>query len=193
MCLASSKKSEFGVAASTDNLGSKRRSDISGSRNRLSGKSGGFMGSLVSSLRNITGSRASLGSPLDYINAKTVFGTRGQSITSLNSCPEDSDPITGLDALKFNTALTSDKIKYRIEHVKEKVDIENRYLAGTENILDALKKMDDSRNVSELESQCNDSKRKLMILQKSEKKYNELCVSTEDVEVEEIVQSILLS
>lgn len=183
------------INASADAIGFKKRNaSDSMQRGKLgAGRSGNLLQSIVSSIKGMAGSRASLGSPLDHINARTVISAQGQSKTSLNSCADDAVPITGLDALKFSSALTTDKIKYRFEHVREKTDIESKFLEGIDNMIDAIKATTDPRTISDLESQSNDSKRKLLILQKADRKYGSLYVSStvEEEKEDEIIQSKL--
>ena len=147
---------------------------------------------LNSFISNIKGSIHSLrpshiGSPLDSLTPQR--DARG-SITSLNTI--DDGPLTGFNALKFNSALTSEKIKYRLEFCKEKLELETKYLYGIENMLLAMSAdPGDKKALAELENKIKDTKAKIGYLKKSVAKYEGLyVVDIENTEEEKIGKSL---
>ncbi|TPX64063.1 hypothetical protein SpCBS45565_g06148 [Spizellomyces sp. 'palustris'] len=94
--------------------------------------------------------------------------------------------VTKFDYLKYGTALTTEKVRYRLKEVRHKLDVEQKVKAGTENmvkaIADAPSASQDPTVMGELLEKIAEANAKLAFLQKAEHKYSGLSVSDEEEE-----------
>ncbi|KAJ3034450.1 Serine/threonine kinase [Rhizophlyctis rosea] len=103
------------------------------------------------------------------------------------------EPVTKFDYLRLNTALTSDKIKYRLREVRHKLDVEQRVKSGTENLVAAMARTPtagtDPKVRLELEEKLSDVVAKVAFLTKAEHRYAGLYVE-DDENDEEYLQDV---
>jgi hypothetical protein len=92
-----------------------------------------------------------------------------------------------VDALKFQTALTSEKIKCRLENIRAKIDLETKVNSGAENLVSAMKK--EQKAMIELEAKVKEAKTKIQFLRKAESRYVNLFVPNEEEEETEVITS----
>ena len=96
------------------------------------------------------------------------------------------------DYLRLNTALTTEKIKYRLKEVRHKLDVEQRVKSGTENLVAAMARTPtaaaDPKVRMELEEKLSDVVAKVAFLTKAEHRYAGLYVDDENENEEEYLQ-----
>ncbi|KAJ3207761.1 Serine/threonine kinase [Dinochytrium kinnereticum] len=87
---------------------------------------------------------------------------------------------TNFDLLKYASAITSDKVRFRLKEVRHKLDTEKRVKGGTDNLLMALARTqsNDQKKISDLKEQLSDSQFRITALTKAEHRYSALYVAT---------------
>ena len=83
--------------------------------------------------------------------------------------------------MKYDTNLSSEKISYRINHIKQKIDLEQKVKTGTENLIIALKSnpVPDIKLAAELDVKTIEATLKINFLNQSLKKLSSLIVLDE--------------
>ncbi|KAJ3079706.1 Serine/threonine kinase, partial [Quaeritorhiza haematococci] len=107
------------------------------------------------------------------------------SMNTLERVPETGNetPATPFGYLETGSALSSEKVKYRLNHVKAKLDLEQKVKAGTENLLMAMhRNRADSKQIVEVEAKLQEVREKISFLSKAEQKYAKLNVADEEEE-----------
>ncbi|KAI9344598.1 kinase-like domain-containing protein [Obelidium mucronatum] len=89
--------------------------------------------------------------------------------------------VTAFDLIKYGSAITDDKVKYRLEEIMHKLDTEQKVKAGTENLLHAMVNLNtanvDQRVAVELRDKMAESNAKIAVLEKAKHRYNTLYVA----------------
>ncbi|KAI8588262.1 kinase-like domain-containing protein [Geranomyces variabilis] len=105
------------------------------------------------------------------------------SLEHTNSGPTG---ITNFDNMKYGTALTAEKVKYRLKEVRHKLAVEQKVKAGTENMVKALSigpsASQDPTVMGELMDKIAEANAKTAFLQKAEHKYSGLTVVEDEEE-----------
>ncbi|KAJ3150499.1 Serine/threonine kinase [Geranomyces michiganensis] len=103
--------------------------------------------------------------------------------------------ITNFDNMKYGTALTAEKVKYRLKEVRHKLAVEQKVKAGTENMVKALSvgpsASQDPTVMGELMDKIAEANAKTAFLHKAEHKYSGLTV-VEDEEEEGYLADVRL-
>ncbi|KAI9101840.1 kinase-like domain-containing protein [Phlyctochytrium arcticum] len=106
--------------------------------------------------------------------------------TRTDSVHRDSSGMTNFDYMRYGTALTSEKVRYRLREVRHKLEVELKVKAGTENMVKAISggptATHDPTVMGELLEKIAEANSKVLFLQKAEHKYAGLCVATEEEE-----------
>ncbi|KAJ3022317.1 Serine/threonine kinase [Thoreauomyces humboldtii] len=190
-----------GPAGSIPNFGSRHSSlddGIDGHAHPASATGGGhrpsggpnMLGNLMGNLgRGFAGSTASTGATPSHSGTSTPVrnpsgGSSAHSIET--SSTAGATGITSFDNMKYGTALTSEKIKYRLKEVRHKLAVEQKVKAGTENMVKAISggpsASQDPAVMGELMDKIAEANAKLAFLQKADHKYAGLCVADDEEE-----------
>ncbi|KAE8257334.1 hypothetical protein A4X13_0g2422 [Tilletia indica] len=91
---------------------------------------------------------------------------------------------TNLDLIKYETPLTTAKISRMLHQLEFKLQIEKQYRAGFEKMIKLYQAEGDRKSKQDAESKAKESHSKIMLLQQSLKRYQQLNVveDTEDVD-----------
>ncbi|KAJ3166445.1 Serine/threonine kinase [Geranomyces variabilis] len=153
--------------------------------------SGPTFGSRHSSLEDVMdhrgsgrgGTPAGSGTTTPSRGAASVASSSAHSLEHTNSGPTG---ITNFDNMKYGTALTAEKVKYRLKEVRHKLAVEQKVKAGTENMVKALSigpsASQDPTVMGELMDKIAEANAKTAFLQKAEHKYSGLTVVEEEEE-----------
>ncbi|KAJ3184872.1 Serine/threonine kinase [Gaertneriomyces sp. JEL0708] len=133
---------------------------------------------------NLFGGRSNQPSPNPSGSATP---SRRASNAGMDPSASSQGTVTNFDYLKYGTAITSEKIRYRLKEVRHKLDVEQKVKAGTENMIKALgdtpaSGSQDPAVMSELMEKISDANAKIAFLQKAEHKYSGLSVDDEEEE-----------
>ncbi|KAJ3118144.1 Serine/threonine kinase [Phlyctochytrium bullatum] len=89
---------------------------------------------------------------------------------------------TNFDLLKFASAITSEKVKFRLKEVRHKLDTETKVKAGTDNLVQALSRgpptAETQKKLADLREQLNDAQFRITALTKAEHRYASLFIAT---------------
>ncbi|KAI8926555.1 kinase-like domain-containing protein [Entophlyctis helioformis] len=117
----------------------------------------------------------------------TVLGGSASSSMSSLGGPDEASSTTAethFDYVRFGTAITADKVKFRLKQIQAKLDIEQKVRTGTENMVSALgAAMEvDPRRKAELDQQLAEAKGKESLLIKAKNKFTQLYVAEDEQE-----------
>ncbi|KAI8620657.1 kinase-like domain-containing protein [Chytriomyces sp. MP71] len=88
---------------------------------------------------------------------------------------------TTFDLMKYGSAITSEKVKYRLQEIMHKLDTEQKVKTGTENLLHAMFNLNtagvDQRVAGELKEKMAESNSKIAVLEKARHRYSALYVA----------------
>nr|KAJ3412449.1 Serine/threonine kinase [Polyrhizophydium stewartii] len=87
---------------------------------------------------------------------------------------------THFDFLRYGTAITAEKVQFRLKQIQAKLDIEQKVRTGTENMLSALGPAIDPRRKAELDQQLAEAKAKEALLLKAKAKFDQIYVRVDD-------------
>ncbi|KAJ3217237.1 Serine/threonine kinase [Dinochytrium kinnereticum] len=101
------------------------------------------------------------------------------SLQSLNTFDHGSAykmPLGPLDFLRSDSPITTEKVKYKLEEIKYKLDVEQKVKAGMEKIVQVLHTTpgSDRRRLQEVEEKLYESQAKVSILIKARQRYKSL-------------------
>ncbi|KAI9193290.1 kinase-like domain-containing protein [Polychytrium aggregatum] len=103
---------------------------------------------------------------------------------ALAEAPEKNE--TAFDFLRADSRLTPEKVKFRLEEVRRKLDLETKVKAGTENMLSAMSKSPvEQKLLNELRDKIVEADSKITFLRKAEKAYSDMYVADPRDENEE--------
>ncbi|KAJ3224500.1 Serine/threonine kinase [Clydaea vesicula] len=141
-------------------------------------------------INNVASSTSSINSSSGRSSVNVSHNVHEQNLTPTNE--PKIECVTNLDYLKVNTTLTTEKVNFRLNHIKGKLDLEQKVKAGTGNLLEAMKKNPNSDQKlanelkSGLEQKILEANAKIGFLNKSAQQYSGLVV-TSDEEEEDVV------
>ncbi|KND02050.1 AGC/PKC protein kinase [Spizellomyces punctatus DAOM BR117] len=118
----------------------------------------------------------------------TPKSTAASSSSSLNSiaAPDSSGSgghaLTQFDYLRRDTPITSEKVKYKLQEVKFKLDVEQKVKTGTERMRQALAEDSDAdpKRRLEVEEKMAEANAKVAILHKAQQRYQGLYVQEDE-------------
>ncbi|KAI8838210.1 kinase-like domain-containing protein [Chytriomyces cf. hyalinus JEL632] len=88
---------------------------------------------------------------------------------------------TAFDLLKYGSAITTEKVKYRLQEIMHKLDTEQKVKTGTENLLHAMFNLNnagvDQKVANELKDKMAESNAKIAVLEKAKHRYSALYVA----------------
>ncbi|KAJ3030437.1 UNVERIFIED_CONTAM: Serine/threonine kinase [Siphonaria sp. JEL0065] len=88
---------------------------------------------------------------------------------------------TNFDLMKYGSAITGDKVKYRLQEIVHKLDTEQKVKTGTENLLHAMVNLNtsnvDQRVAVELRDKMAESNAKIAVLEKAKHRYSALYIA----------------
>ncbi|KAJ3010158.1 Serine/threonine kinase [Thoreauomyces humboldtii] len=137
-----------------------------------------MLGAILSSLgirgRNLGSSRSAAAS-----STSSLSSIAGPDFTGPSSVV-----LSQFDYLRRDTAITSEKVNYKLGEVRSKLDIELKVKAGTERMREAMGANTDGDNKRkvEIDEKMQESRAKVGILQKALQRYEGLYVPTETSE-----------
>eukprot|EP00842_Homolaphlyctis_polyrhiza_P002432 jgi/Hompol1/318/HPOL_002902-RA len=117
----------------------------------------------------------------------TVLGESAHGSTESLGVPEETSSAsaeTHFDYVRYGTAITAEKVKFRLKQIQTKLDIEQKVRTGTENMLSALGPAieSDPKRKAELDQQLTEAKSKEMLLLKAKNKFTQLYVAEDENE-----------
>ncbi|KAJ3386805.1 Serine/threonine kinase [Lobulomyces angularis] len=130
-------------------------------------------------------------SSLNSASTRNSVNTTNNAVLDQNlSALEESKPenFTKLDYLKVDTPLRTEKVNFRLYHIKGKLDLEQKVKAGTSNLVEAMKKNPNSdQKLSNelqfgLEQKIMEASAKIGFLIKSVQQYSGLVVFRDEDE-----------
>ncbi|KAJ3299239.1 Serine/threonine kinase [Borealophlyctis nickersoniae] len=132
-----------------------------------------------------TTSSASAGSTHSSSHPGSHAGSLVGSQSSLGGSVSSLGPeaVTKFDFLRPNTALTTEKVKYRLREVRHKLDVEQKVKSGTENLVAAMAQAPtagDPKVRTELEEKLGEANGKVALLNKAVHRYSGLYVEDEE-------------
>jgi hypothetical protein len=81
--------------------------------------------------------------------------------------------------LRVDTALTSDKVKYKVKEIRNKIEIEQKVKSGTERMIQVLDR-NDSYRYAQAADKMLECTSKIQLLQKSIQRYQSISVVPEE-------------
>ncbi|KAJ3067323.1 Serine/threonine kinase, partial [Podochytrium sp. JEL0797] len=110
------------------------------------------------------------------------------SMTPQTGVP-NSNISTTFDLMKYGSAITGDKVKYRLQEIMHKLDTEQKVKTGTENLLHAMVNLNttnlDQRVAVELRDKMAESNAKIAVLERAKHRYSALYVAPVEGEEED--------
>ncbi|KAJ3401844.1 hypothetical protein CcCBS67573_g05506 [Chytriomyces confervae] len=101
---------------------------------------------------------------------------------------------TAFDLLKYGSAITTEKVKYRLQEIMHKLDTEQKVKTGTENLLHAMFNLNnagvDQKVANELKDKMAESNAKIAVLEKAKHRYSALYVAPPADDQEEALAEI---
>ncbi|KAJ3413318.1 Serine/threonine kinase [Chytridiales sp. JEL 0842] len=154
-----------------------------------------FLESELKRLKLNQGGGGGQGSPQNAPSSPQMPQTRGMSVgkdVGTNSLTPGSNgnlaKLTSFDHCKYSSTITTEKVKFRVKEIQNKLDMEQKVKAGTENLLYALGQSPagmDPKVAHELRDKMAESNAKISALMKAEHRYKALYVSADSEEAED--------
>ncbi|KAJ3059654.1 hypothetical protein HK102_009887 [Quaeritorhiza haematococci] len=163
--------------------------------------------------------------PNSGMNTPKAMSSHGGSATSLSNVGTGdvgsppvyvvssggTAPVSGFECLKSGTAYSSEKLRYRLNHVRAKLDLETKVKTGTENLYAAIMHnkaasdgisgggagggaaaaaamgLGDPKQRMEVERKISEANARVAFLTKAEHHYSKLFVEDEDADAEPVL------
>ncbi|KAJ3149573.1 Serine/threonine kinase [Geranomyces variabilis] len=128
------------------------------------------------------------------IKGRSLGSSRSAAASSTSSLSSMTSDLTGgpqvpvlcqFDYLRRDTAITSEKVKYKLQEVRLKLEIEQKVKAGTERMREAMggaaaaASDGDTKRKVEVDEKYQESNAKVAILQKAQQRYQGLSLNEE--------------
>ncbi|KAJ3118143.1 Serine/threonine kinase [Phlyctochytrium bullatum] len=127
--------------------------------------------------------------PVGHPSANGIGGTgnRGSPPSGTPHIPSRAQSMeamstTNFDLLKYASSITSEKVKFRLKEVRQKLDTESKLKVGTDNLVLALSRSpptaETQKKLADLRQQLNDAQFRITALTKAEHRYASLFIAT---------------